>query len=86
LSPPPAFSLTVAGGGAGRKGEASVGPGAVATDPLSWSVLGEDAAKAGTRLGYADEGSVMATGGGGVVRRASPPYSTMPHPGVAPLG
>ncbi|CAM9587807.1 unnamed protein product [Ectocarpus sp. 13 AM-2016] len=86
LSPPPAYPLTVAGGGAGRKGEASVGGGAVATDPLSWSVLGEDAAKAGTRLGYADEGLMMATGGGGVVRRASPPFSTMPPPGVAPLG
>lgn len=90
LAPPPAFSFTVAGGGDGRKGEASGGGGAVATDPLNWSVLGDEAAKAGTRLGYAGEGSMMAAGGsgggGGVVRRASPPYSTMPPPGVAPLG
>ncbi|CBN80169.1 Putative Heat Shock transcription factor [Ectocarpus siliculosus] len=76
------------GGGAGRKGEPSVGGGAAATDPLNWSVLSDDAAKAGMRLGYADEGSMMATGGGGggVVRRASPPYSIMPPPGLAPLG
>lgn len=87
LSPPPAFSFTVGGGGAGagRKGEASGGGGAVATDPLNWSGLGDDASKAGTRSGYADEGSMMAAGGG-VLRRASPPYSTMPPPGVAPLG